>query len=120
MNLSDFVPKEFGPSAPPLLGQSVSQMATSSIVLDCQSGHCASSSSLALYARSTSVAAQAAVASDSAMPSSSNAQRSFPALYSAGFPTAMSGQTAYFIPFHTLLYAVRDPLTVLFQHSAKP
>jgi len=39
------------------------------------------------------------------------------ALNSAGFSTVMSGQIAYFIPFHTLLYAVCDPLMVLFEHS---
>jgi hypothetical protein len=41
------------------------------------------------------------------------------ALHQAGLSLAVAGQIAYVTPFHTLLYAVCDPLTVLFQYSAE-
>jgi hypothetical protein len=40
------------------------------------------------------------------------------ALNRAGFSLAVSGRIAYFLPFHTLLYAICDPTTILFQGSA--
>jgi hypothetical protein len=41
------------------------------------------------------------------------------ALHQSGLSLAVAGQIAYVTPFHTLLYAVCDPLTVLFQYSAE-
>lgn len=41
------------------------------------------------------------------------------ALNAAGLSTAVSGQIAYFAPYHTLLFTVIDPLTILFEHSSK-
>jgi hypothetical protein len=37
------------------------------------------------------------------------------ALNEAGFSLASSGRIAYFLPFHTLLYSLCDPLTILFR-----
>jgi hypothetical protein len=37
------------------------------------------------------------------------------ALNQAGLSLAVAGRVAYFMPFHTLLYTVCDPLTILFQ-----
>lgn len=39
------------------------------------------------------------------------------ALHSAGLSTRVAGQIAYFIPHHTFLYTVCDPLTVLFENT---
>ena len=41
------------------------------------------------------------------------------ALHQSGLSLAVAGQIAYIMPFHTLLYAVCDPLTILFQYSAE-
>ncbi len=40
------------------------------------------------------------------------------AINRAGFSLAASGQIAYFLPLHTLLYEVCDPCAILFQRSA--
>ena len=40
------------------------------------------------------------------------------ALNQAGLSLAVSGQIAYFLPFHTLLYTICDPTTILFHGSA--
>lgn len=40
------------------------------------------------------------------------------ALNRAGLNLAVSGRIAYFLPFHTLLYTICDPNTILFQASA--
>ncbi len=40
------------------------------------------------------------------------------ALNRAGCSLAVSGQIAYFLPYHTLLYTICDPSTVLLQRSA--
>jgi len=40
------------------------------------------------------------------------------ALNQAGISLAAAGRVAYFLPFHTLLYAVCDPLTILLDRSA--
>ena len=40
------------------------------------------------------------------------------ALNRAGFSLAVSGQLAYFLPYHTLLYEICDPRTILLQVSA--
>jgi hypothetical protein len=40
------------------------------------------------------------------------------ALNRAGFSLAVSGQIAYFLPYHTLLYEICDPRTILLQVSA--
>jgi hypothetical protein len=40
------------------------------------------------------------------------------ALHRAGLSLAVAGQIAYVMPYHTLLYVVCDPLTILFQYSA--
>jgi hypothetical protein len=40
------------------------------------------------------------------------------ALNRAGLSLAVSGRVAYFLPLHTMLYTVCDPLTILFQPSA--
>jgi hypothetical protein len=39
------------------------------------------------------------------------------ALNRAALSLAVSGQIAYFLPFHVLLFTVCDPLTILFEHS---
>jgi hypothetical protein len=39
------------------------------------------------------------------------------ALNQAGLSLAVAGRIAYHLLFHTLLYAVCDPLTILFQHD---
>ena len=39
------------------------------------------------------------------------------ALNAAGFSLAMAGRIAYFVPFEELLFAVCDPLTILFMHG---
>jgi hypothetical protein len=36
-----------------------------------------------------------------------------------GLSLAVAGQIAYWLPFHTLLYSVCDPLTILFERSAE-
>jgi hypothetical protein len=41
------------------------------------------------------------------------------ALNKSGLSLAVAGQIAYSMPYHTLLYSVCDPLTVLFQYSAE-
>jgi hypothetical protein len=41
------------------------------------------------------------------------------ALNQAGLSIAVAGRVAYFLPFHTLLYSVCDPGTVLLSHSAE-
>jgi hypothetical protein len=41
------------------------------------------------------------------------------ALHQSGLSLAVAGQIAYVMPFHTLLYVVCDPLTILFQYSAE-
>ncbi len=41
------------------------------------------------------------------------------ALHRSGVSLAVAGQIAYVMPFHTLLYVVCDPLTILFQYSAE-
>jgi hypothetical protein len=41
------------------------------------------------------------------------------ALHQSGLSLAVAGQIAYLMPYHTLLYAVCDPLTILFQCSAE-
>jgi hypothetical protein len=41
------------------------------------------------------------------------------ALNRVGFSLAVSGQIAYCLPFHTLLYTICDPNTILFQSSGK-
>ena len=41
------------------------------------------------------------------------------ALHQSGLSLAVAGQIAYLMPYHTLLYAVCDPLTILFQYSAE-
>ena len=40
------------------------------------------------------------------------------AINRAGFSLAVSGQIAYFMPFHTLLFTVCDPVTILLDPSA--
>ncbi len=40
------------------------------------------------------------------------------ALNQAGLSLAVAGRIAYFLPLHTLLFTVCDPLTILFQRSA--
>ena len=40
------------------------------------------------------------------------------ALNQAGLSLPVAGRVAYFLPFHTLLYTVCDPLTILFQRRA--
>jgi hypothetical protein len=39
------------------------------------------------------------------------------ALHQAGFSLAVAGPIAFFLPYHTLLYEVCDPITILLQHS---
>ena len=39
------------------------------------------------------------------------------ALNRAGLSLAVSGQIAYFLPYHVLLFTVCDPFTILFEHS---
>jgi hypothetical protein len=39
------------------------------------------------------------------------------ALHQAGFSLAAAGPIAFFLPYHTLLYEVCDPITILLQHS---
>ena len=41
------------------------------------------------------------------------------ALHQSGLSLAVAGQIAYVTPYHTLLYAVCDPLSVLFEYSAE-
>lgn len=41
------------------------------------------------------------------------------ALNRAGLSLGVSGRIAYFAPYHTLLYTLCDPLTILFRHSAE-
>jgi len=41
------------------------------------------------------------------------------ALHQSGLSLAVAGQIAYVMPYHTLLYAVCDPLSVLFRYSAE-
>ena len=41
------------------------------------------------------------------------------ALHQAGFSLAVAGPIALFLPYHTLLYEVCDPITILFQHSTE-
>ena len=41
------------------------------------------------------------------------------ALNQAGFSLAVAGQIALFMPYHTLLYEVCDPITILFRNSAE-
>jgi hypothetical protein len=41
------------------------------------------------------------------------------AVHRTGLSLAVAGQIAYVMPYHTLLYTVCDPLTVLFQYSAE-
>jgi hypothetical protein len=41
------------------------------------------------------------------------------ALHQSGLSLAVAGQIAHIMPLHTLLYAVCDPLTILFQYSAE-
>ncbi len=41
------------------------------------------------------------------------------ALHQSGVSLAVAGQIAFVMPFHTLLYVVCDPLTILFQYSAE-
>jgi hypothetical protein len=41
------------------------------------------------------------------------------ALNQAGLSLAVAGQIAYVMPFHSLLYVVCDPITILFQYSAE-
>jgi hypothetical protein len=40
-------------------------------------------------------------------------------LNQAGFSLAVAGQIAFFLPYHTLLYEVCDPIAILLQHSAQ-
>jgi len=40
------------------------------------------------------------------------------ALHQAGFSLAVSGQIGYFIPFHTVLFEICDPCTILLQSGA--
>jgi hypothetical protein len=42
------------------------------------------------------------------------------ALNQAGLSLAVAGRIAYFLPFHTLLYTVCDPLVILLQRSDDP
>src|SRR5437588_6678841 len=39
------------------------------------------------------------------------------ALNQAGLSLPVCGRIAYFLPYHSLLYAVRDPFKILLQHS---
>ena len=41
------------------------------------------------------------------------------ALHRSGLSLAVAGQIAYVMPFHTLLYVVCDPLSILFQYAAE-
>jgi hypothetical protein len=41
------------------------------------------------------------------------------ALHRSGLSLAVAGQIAYVVPFHTLLYVVCDPLTILFQQAGR-
>ena len=41
------------------------------------------------------------------------------ALHQAGFSLAVAGPIALFLPYHTLLYEVCDPITILLQHSTE-
>jgi hypothetical protein len=41
------------------------------------------------------------------------------ALHQAGFSLAVAGPIAFFLPYHTLLYEVCDPITILLQHSTE-
>ena len=41
------------------------------------------------------------------------------ALNTAGISLTVAGKIAFFLPYHTLLYAVCDPLTILFDHTAE-
>jgi hypothetical protein len=40
-------------------------------------------------------------------------------LNQAGFSLAVAGQIAFFLPYHTLVYEVCDPITIHFQNSAE-
>src|SRR6516164_3232482 len=41
------------------------------------------------------------------------------ALHQAGFSLAVAGPIAFFLPYHTLLYEVCDPITILLRHSTE-
>jgi hypothetical protein len=41
------------------------------------------------------------------------------ALHQCGLSLAVAGQIAFFLPYHTLLYEVCDPITILLQHSTE-
>ncbi|HEV2624875.1 MAG TPA: hypothetical protein VGV62_07115, partial [Xanthobacteraceae bacterium] len=41
------------------------------------------------------------------------------ALHQAGFSLAVAGPIALFLPYHTLLYEVCDPITILLRHSTE-
>jgi hypothetical protein len=41
------------------------------------------------------------------------------ALNQCGLSLAVAGQVAFFLPYHTLLYAVCDPITILFENSSE-
>jgi hypothetical protein len=41
------------------------------------------------------------------------------ALHQAGFSLAVAGPIALFLPYHTLLYEVCDPITILVRHSTE-
>ena len=41
------------------------------------------------------------------------------ALHQAGFSLAVAGPIAFFLPYHTILYEVCDPITILLRHSTE-
>jgi hypothetical protein len=41
------------------------------------------------------------------------------ALHQAGFSLAVAGPIAFYLPYHTLLYEVCDPITILLRHSTE-